>query len=83
MGSSSTLPLSAMEHLEEYNTLVLGAIGTLTLFVFYFLFRGNPEAAVPYNVTPPKEAQPGWKGEVLEEPSLKVTSALDAWQSEN
>lgn len=65
-----------MEHLEEYNTYVLGAIGAVTLVAFYFLFRGDPEAAVPYNVTPPQQVKPGWKGEVLEEPSLKVRAEI-------
>jgi hypothetical protein len=73
--------LSTMEHLDEYSKLALGAIGVLTAIVFYVLFRSDPEAAVPYNVTPPNEAQPGWKGEVLEEPSLKVMSVVNEWQN--
>ncbi|KAF2689379.1 ALDH-like protein [Lentithecium fluviatile CBS 122367] len=64
-----------MEHLEGYNTYVLGAIGALTLGLFYILLRSDPEAPVPYNVTPPEQSQPGWKGEVLEEPSLKVSGS--------
>lgn len=62
-----------MDRLGEYNSYVLAAVGALTLTLFYFLFRADPEAAVPYNVTPPEQIRPGWKGEVLEEPSLKVS----------
>lgn len=72
-----------MEHLDEYNKLVLGYVGILTVIVFYVLFRSDPEAAVPYNVTPPNETQPGWKGELLEEPSLKVMSAAHEQKSSN
>jgi delta 1-pyrroline-5-carboxylate dehydrogenase len=61
-----------MERLEDYNAYVVGIVGALTLSVFYLLLRSDPEAAVPYNVTPPQQSMPGWKGEVLEEPSLKV-----------
>jgi delta 1-pyrroline-5-carboxylate dehydrogenase len=61
-----------MERFEDYNAYVLGAIGALTLGLFYILLRSDPEAAVAYNVTPPEQSNPGWKGEVLEEPTLKV-----------
>ena len=61
-----------MENLEDPNIYVLGAIGTVTLLVFYFLFRRDTEAAVDYVVQPPAQTRPGWKGEILEELSLKV-----------
>lgn len=64
-----------MEHLDEYSTLVLGAVGAATLVFFYLLLRTNPEAPVPYSVAPPEQAQPGWRGPVLEEPALKVRTA--------
>ena len=65
-----------MERLEDHNTYVLGAISAISLVFFYLLFRTDPEAAVPYEVTPPEQVKPGWKGEILEEPSLKVKSAI-------
>ena len=61
-----------MEHLDEYSALVLGAVGAATLLFLYLLLRTNPEAPVPYNVAPPEQAQPGWRGQTLEEPALKV-----------
>ncbi|KAF2792407.1 aldehyde dehydrogenase-like protein [Melanomma pulvis-pyrius CBS 109.77] len=64
-----------MERLEDYSSYILGVIGILTLALSYFLLRTDPEAAVPYAVTPPAQAQPGWKGEVLAEPSLKVSGS--------
>lgn len=72
--AQTTPPLFSytMEHLEGSEAYVLGAVGAATLIVLYLLLRSNPEAPVPYNVTPPEQVKPGWKGEVLETPSLKV-----------
>ncbi|KAF2708341.1 aldehyde dehydrogenase [Pleomassaria siparia CBS 279.74] len=64
-----------MERLEEYHSYILGAISLATLLVSYYFLRSDPEAGVPYNVEPPAQAQPGWKGEVLEEPSLKISGS--------
>jgi hypothetical protein len=61
-----------METLEDYQPYLLSCIGISTLVLFYLLFRKDPEAAIPYNVTPPEQSKPGWKGQVLEEPALKV-----------
>lgn len=61
-----------MDHLEEHRTLVLGAVGAATLFFLYLLLRTDPEAPLQYSVPPPEQAQPGWRGSVLQEPSLKV-----------
>ena len=65
-------PLRTMEHLDEYSTYVLSAVGAATLYFLYLLLRTDAEAPVPYNVTPPEQAQPGWRGQVLQEPTLKV-----------
>lgn len=62
-----------MKRFEEYNPLLLYAVGVATLSLFYLLFRSDPEAAVPYNVAPPEQVKPGWKGEVLEKLSMKVS----------
>ncbi|KAF3052190.1 Meiotic Sister-Chromatid recombination aldehyde dehydrogenase [Didymella keratinophila] len=64
-----------MEHLDEYSTLVLGAVSAATLLFLYLLLRTNPEAPVPYNVAPPEQAQPGWRGQILQEPTLKVSGS--------
>ncbi|ORX93281.1 Aldehyde/histidinol dehydrogenase, partial [Clohesyomyces aquaticus] len=64
-----------MERLEDFNLLVLGAIGTATLFCLYLLLKKDYEAPVSYNVTPPTQIQPGWQGGILEEPTLKVAGS--------
>ncbi|KAK7179239.1 aldehyde dehydrogenase [Paraphaeosphaeria sporulosa] len=61
-----------MERFEDHNPLLLYAVGVVTLYLFYRLFRTDPEAAVTYNVAPPGQVAPGWKGEVLQELSMKV-----------
>ena len=61
-----------MERLEEHNPLLLYAITVATLSILYFLFRTDSEAAVPYNVSSPEQATPGWKGKVLEDLTMKV-----------
>ncbi|OAG05014.1 aldehyde dehydrogenase-like protein [Paraphaeosphaeria sporulosa] len=61
-----------MERFEDHNPLLLYAVGVVTLYLFYRLFRIDPEAAVTYNVAPPGQVAPGWKGEVLQELSMKV-----------
>jgi hypothetical protein len=68
----TTTALRAMEHLDEYRTLVFGAVSAATLFFLYLLLRTDAEAPVPYHVASPEQAQPGWRGPVLQEPTLKV-----------
>ncbi|KAH6618840.1 Aldehyde/histidinol dehydrogenase [Boeremia exigua] len=64
-----------MDGLDEYRTYVLGAVSAATLCFLYLLLRTDAEAPVPYHVTPPEQAQPGWKGQVLQEPTLKVSGS--------
>jgi len=61
-----------MENLQDSSVYLLGAIGAATIVALYFLFRKDAEAAVPYHIEAPEQTRPGWKGKVLDEPSLKV-----------
>jgi hypothetical protein len=63
-----------MQDYEGHNPILLYVVGLVTLSLFYILFRRDPEAAVPYNVTPPEQIKSGWKGEVLDNLSMKVLS---------
>jgi hypothetical protein len=63
-----------MDQFEDHNPLLLYAVSLVTLYLVYRLLRTDPEVAVPYNVTPPEQVAPGWKGEVLHELSMKVSS---------
>ncbi|KAF1358929.1 ALDH-like protein [Lizonia empirigonia] len=64
-----------MEHLDEPRAFVLATVGAVTLWFLYWLLRTDAEAPVPYSVAPPEQAQPGWRGAVLEQPSLKVSGS--------
>jgi hypothetical protein len=63
-----------MERLEDYNPLLIYAVGAVTLCLLYYVLGNDPEAAVPYNVAPPEQVKPGWEGEELQELSMKVIS---------
>lgn len=61
----------------DFYTLLYGSLWIAAFTLIWFFCRGNPERAVKYVVEPPPEASPDWKGEVLESPSLKVSSLSD------
>ncbi|KAF2017347.1 Aldedh-domain-containing protein [Aaosphaeria arxii CBS 175.79] len=67
-----------MERLQELDLaqiFVAYGVGVVTLLVLYYLVKSDPEKAVPYNVTAPEQVKSGWKGEILKEPSLKVSGS--------
>jgi len=47
--------------------IVIAATG-----IIVYVARPDQEAAVEYHVPLPPQCEPGWKGEVLENPSIKV-----------
>lgn len=61
--------LGAIDGLRPYASVFAGL---LTVYVLCRWLRPDPEAAVDYSVPVPAQCRPGWKGEVLAEPSLKV-----------
>lgn len=63
-----------MDRLEDHNPLLLYAVSLATLYLIYHFLKTDPEVAIPYNVVPPEQVAPGWKGEVLHELSMKVSS---------
>jgi hypothetical protein len=56
----------------DFFTVLYGSLWIAALSAIWFFCRADPEAPVKYAVEPPEEAKPGWKGEVLEKPTLKV-----------
>ncbi|KAF2272952.1 Aldedh-domain-containing protein [Westerdykella ornata] len=57
------------------NLAGLTVVPVAFILVIHFFFYTDPEAAVPYNVAAPEQVRQGWKGEVLREPSLKVSGS--------
>jgi len=51
--------------------LTLGILAISAIYVFSRLFK-DPELGLVYHVDEPEQLKEGWKGEVLEDASLKV-----------
>lgn len=45
---------------------------SLATFVLYVCLKPDPEAAIDYYIPIPEQCHPEWKGEILQDPSLKV-----------
>ncbi|KAF1916843.1 Aldehyde/histidinol dehydrogenase [Ampelomyces quisqualis] len=59
----------------DFYTVLYGSLWVVALSIIWFFCRADPEAPVKYTVEPPEEAKPGWKGELLEKPALKVSGS--------
>ncbi|KAL5118198.1 Meiotic Sister-Chromatid recombination aldehyde dehydrogenase [Pleosporales sp. CAS-2024a] len=59
----------------DFYTVLYGSLWVAALSAIWFFCRADPEAPVQYAVEPPAEAQPGWRGRVLDKPSLKVSGS--------
>lgn len=72
---TTNLPMDAAALSESLNgpqAYVLLATAAITTLFFFTWYTFDSEAAVDYSVEPPEQCSPGWKGRVLDEPSLKV-----------
>jgi hypothetical protein len=61
-----------MDAMDEHGVYMVAAVGAVTVCALYLLLRTDAEASVPYTIEPPEQARPGWKGDVLDKPTLKV-----------
>lgn len=52
-----------------YISFILCSLATFTLYIY---LKPDPEAAIDYHVPAPEQCHPEWKGEILQNPSLKV-----------
>lgn len=57
---------------NDFSYVLYGSLWVATLAFIWITCRADPEAPVTYTVEPPAQAEPGWKGDVLQEPSIKV-----------
>lgn len=58
---------------ENLSTVLLTGVVVAVAGVIVLLVKPDPEVAVEYNVPLPPQCAPGWTGEVLKEPGLKVS----------
>ena len=54
---------------NDFNVVLYSSLWVAALSLIWFFCRADPEEPVKYVVEPPEQAEPGWKGEVLETPS--------------
>jgi hypothetical protein len=67
----------------DFYTLFYGLLWAVAISIIWFFCRADPEKPVKYVVEPPEQAEPGWKGEVLQKPSLKVVQILYTFRHTN
>ncbi|CAD0098854.1 unnamed protein product [Aureobasidium mustum] len=61
---------------ENQSTVALTWVAVVfATAVLWFATKGESEAAVDFEVPLPKQCGPGWQGEVLQEPSLKISGS--------
>ena len=44
----------------------------LSISAYFFISRNENEEPMPFQVPIPEQSKPGWQGEILELPSIKV-----------
>jgi hypothetical protein len=67
----------------DFYTLFYGVLWAVAISIIWYFCRADPEKPVKYVVEPPEQAKAGWKGEVLEKPSLKVVPNLLLYKGVN
>ncbi|KAF1851699.1 ALDH-like protein [Cucurbitaria berberidis CBS 394.84] len=60
---------------NDFSVVLYSLLWAVALSIIWFFCRADPEAPVKYVVELPEQAEAGWKGEVLEKPSLKVSGS--------
>jgi hypothetical protein len=68
---------------NDFNIVLYGALWIAALAFIWLTCRADPEEAVKYVVETPEQAKPGWKGEALQEPGLKVFTCQLRFESCN
>ena len=61
------------QDVSAIHVLATAAILGVISLLFKFLGNSAAESPIAYNVQTPDAAVPGWKGEVLDNPSIKVS----------
>jgi len=56
----------------DFYTVLYSILWIVTLSATWYFCRADPEKFAKYEVEPPEQAKPGWKGDVLDKTTLKV-----------
>ena len=60
--------------LADAKAVGIGIVIIITTTILFYVLKPDPEAPVEFTVPVPEQCKPGWKGKVLDQPSLKVIS---------
>jgi acyl-CoA reductase-like NAD-dependent aldehyde dehydrogenase len=71
--SFSTLDAAPAVSLPSAQSVLFSLVCACLSYVFFRQWRASRFNGVPYSVPVPEQALPGWKGEVLANPSIKST----------
>lgn len=77
--SELRIPFSQSIHGESSKTevliLIFSAILILLITIYFALLNNDDERPVSFSIPLPEQCKPGWKGEVLDDPKVKVSKA--------
>lgn len=59
----------------DLRTVAAILLAVIAAWLAYRLSRTDPEAAVQFTVPTPDQCKPGWQGQVLERPSIKISGS--------
>jgi len=69
--------ISLLDDVPWFQVLIVVASSTVILGFFYAATRED-ETPVSFRIPVPEQCSPGWEGEMLDEPSIKV-DIIEAW----
>lgn len=61
-----------LEYAQSQHLVAFLVIVFFSITAYFFVPRDNNEQPVPFDVPIPEQSKPGWRGEILEYPSIKV-----------
>ena len=67
---------TGLEHIPlDFKTATTVSCALLTLWLLYRAVRSDSEKAVDVSVPAPEQCEPGWRGQTLDQPAIKVSGS--------
>ena len=60
------------EYVQLQHWIAFVVVVFLSIVAYSFIHCDDNEQPVPFHVPLPEQSKPGWQGEILEKPSIKV-----------
>ena len=61
--------------LDVKTTTITASCALITIWLRYRFLRTDPEKAVDFSVQTPEQCEPGWQGQELDQPAIKVSGS--------